>query len=390
MSSKLNILSLTAGEALLEKRPDGTFNQQQLRQLEYAKHLGRYAIITRTLRREHMEPVTLAPNLTVYPSNSFNRMTFIRDAIRMTERILDETSFDAVSPRDPFWFGRIGMKISRKHNIPLAVHVMADMIDNPYFVRERFGNSVLNRWAKRILAAASAIRVSTHRERENLVRLGYPENKIFRVPFFVDLAPFLRSRGGSERTRLLDGGFDSIVLTVARLSRQKDFPTLLRAAQRVVLRRGSVRFVIVGDGNEMENMTRMISSLGLERNVLLTGKIDNQELPDIYGAADVFAISSFYEGTCMVLLEAAASGLPIVSTDMAGARDAIVPDETGYIVPIGDDAVLAERILTLLDDKMRTHEMGERGRRYVVERFDKEKIVSDLIAFWDYAAKKHG
>jgi len=92
----------------------------------------------------------------------------------------------------------------------------------------------------------------------------------------------------------------------------------------------------------------------------------------------------------MVLFEASACGLPIVSTRMTGAIDTILDGETGYIVPIGDADALAHRLLELVENPGRAREMGAKGRVHVLKKFDKEKIIKDYITMWEYAASAKG
>ncbi len=371
---------------MLEKRGDGSFNLHQLRQLEYAKHVDQYFIVTRTTGPQKLAVTKLAKNLIVYPSNSSSRLGFSSDARRIAADICREYRIDLVSTRDPFLFGRAGLQIKRERRIPLNVHIMADMIDNPWFLRERFYNRILNRCSRAALKNADTIRVSTTLEKKKLVSLGYHPEKIFHVPFFVDFERILKASEGNRREELLQEKYERIVLTVARLEKQKDIPMLVNSVASVVQQNNRVLFLIIGSGSREKHIRRMIGELHLQDNVVLLGHVDYSVLPEYYRAADVYAMTSRYEGTCMVLLEAAASGLPIVSTETTGARDAIIEDETGYLVAIGDSDDFARRLLELFDNPSKTREMGARGREYVVEKFDKERIIRDCISMWEYTA----
>jgi glycosyltransferase involved in cell wall biosynthesis len=328
----------------------------------------------------------LAENLTVHPSNSSSRLGFPSDARRIAADLCREYPIDVVSTRDPFLFGRAGLQIKRQQRIPLNVHIMADMIDNPWFLMERFSNRIFNRYSRTVLRNADTIRVSTTIEKEKMVGLGYPPEKIFHVPFFVDLVRILESNDGGKRKELLQGKYDRVVLAVARLEKQKDIPVLVKSAAKVVQTDSRVLFLIIGSGGREKHIRRMISELGLQNNVRLLGHVDYSLLLEYYQAADVCAMTSRYEGTCMVLLEAAASGLPIISTATTGARDAVIEEQTGYLVEIGDSDAFARRLLDLLDDPAKAKKMGARGREYVVEKFDKERIIRDCITMWEYTA----
>jgi len=310
--------------------------------------------------------------------------------MRIASRICNERRIDVISPRDPFLFGRVGVRLKRKYGIPLAVHIMGDMIDNPFFLKERFANRIMNRWAKAVLVEADAIRVASTVEKEKIVKLGYPEEKVFRVAFFVDFGPFIDADGSAKRAELLGDRFERIILTVGRLEKQKNVPMLIDTAAKIVAHNPKVLFVIAGGGSMMKKARKKIRSLNIENNVILQNHVENSALPEYYHAADIFTMSSNYEGIPMVLFEASACGLPIVSTGMTGAIDTILDGETGYIVPIGDADALAHRLLELVENPDRAREMGKKGKTHVLEKFDKDKIVKDYITMWEYAAAAKG
>jgi phosphatidylinositol alpha-1,6-mannosyltransferase len=269
---------------------------------------------------------------------------------------------------------------------------MADMVDNPYFVRERLRNRVFNFIAKRVLARADIVRVSTTREKRRLdrtaVRLGLVPEQIVHVPFLVETGAFVEADGRVVRREYSAGRRRPIVLFVGRLERQKDVPTLLRAMAIVAERLPDALLLVVGDGSERARLERLAERLGLGAHVAFVGRVDHDELPAYYGACDVFAITSLYEGTCMVLVEAAAAGRPVVASDFAGAEDAILDGESGFIVPIGDELAVAERILYLLEHEER-QAYGAHGREHVMAVFDRGELLARTRAMWEAALARH-
>src|SRR5205814_7862195 len=162
---------------------------------------------------------------------------------------------------------------------------------------------------------------------------------------------------------------------------------MLRAVPRVLARHPRAVFVLAGAGPEEALLRSLAAELGIQASLRLPGRIPHARVPDLFAAADVFALSSHYEGTSMVTLEAAASGLPVVSTDVIGARDAVLDGESGLVVPRRDPAALAEALTRPLDDPPAARAMGARGREHVLAGFDAESIARQMAELWYATAR---
>jgi glycosyltransferase involved in cell wall biosynthesis len=168
----------------------------------------------------------------------------------------------------------------------------------------------------------------------------------------------------------------SAVGIVGRLVPIKGHEVFLEAARRVAERRADVTFVVVGDG-ELRATLEDRARRALGARVRFTGWV--AALPELYAALDVVALSSLNEGTPVVLIEAAAAGLPVVATDVGGVRDVVVDGGTGYLVASGDAVALAERIDDLLGDRERARAIGAEARRRVRAAFS-PTTTADAIA----------
>ena len=160
-------------------------------------------------------------------------------------------------------------------------------------------------------------------------------------------------------------------LAAGRLETVKDYPTLLRAMARVG---ETAQLVILGDGRLRAELMQMPSQLGLAHRVHFRGF--EADVRRWMQAADGFVLASRYEGLPMVLLEAAACGLPVVATNVPGTRDVVVNGETGWLACIsGADALAAvlARMMRMPVEERRA--MGERARRFVGERFNLKNVL---------------
>ena len=159
---------------------------------------------------------------------------------------------------------------------------------------------------------------------------------------------------------------DPIVLAAGRLVEQKDYPTLIRAFARLRKTR-SARLVILGDGPQRTYLESLVRTHALEEDVRLPGFVDN---PFAYFAtADVFALSSRWEGSPNVLIEALACGTPIVATNCPSGPAEILDNGTyGRLVPVGDVNALCEEITTAIDSPSRSDQLVDRAREYSIDR----------------------
>ena len=167
-------------------------------------------------------------------------------------------------------------------------------------------------------------------------------------------------------------GEPPVILGVGRLVSQKDFPTLVEAFA-IVRQQRSARLMILGEGEDREKLEAQISALGLQDDVALPGFAEN---PYAYMAhANVFALSSIFEGFGNVVAEAMAAGTAIVSTDCpSGPAEILEGGRYGKLVPVNDPAALAEGILATLEAPIAADILRQRAQEFSVDRVTDQYI----------------
>jgi len=359
----------------------GAFGDTVARQQHYAAGLRALHVVVKTGPELPRRPVRLAPNAWAYPTGSRSRYCFPFDAYHLAVGLCRREAVDVVSAQDPFATGLVAYLVARRFGVPLNVQVHFDVLDNPYWLRERLEHRVLNALGRWLVRRADTVRVGTTRERDKLLGWGLPPERIYVAPVPVAVRHFAAAEPDPLLSELRPPG-GAIVLAPHRLVPQKDLATLLRAAAAVVRARPETRFVLAGDGPQRPWLERLAHDLGLGSAVAFIGAVDHGRMPGLMAAADVVAISSVYEGTSLVAVEALASGTPVVTTDVAGAPDTVQDGISGRVVPVGDAGALAAALLDLLADPARARTMGEAGRRHVLERFDHQRAVQGVLAMW--------
>lgn len=161
------------------------------------------------------------------------------------------------------------------------------------------------------------------------------------IPNIIDLSRFQPS-GVRE-----PGNRPHLVVT-RHLEEIYDIPTAIRAFSRIVAVYPEARLTIAGTGPELEKLQALVTSLGLTQNVTFAGRIAHGEISALYAQADCMLNPSAVDNMPISILEAFASGVPVVSTDAGGIPDMVEQGVSGLLVPIGDDAAMAERVLEVL------------------------------------------
>ncbi len=170
-----------------------------------------------------------------------------------------------------------------------------------------------------------------------------------------------------------------VVATVGRLTAIKQHHLFLETARLVANSDPAALFLIAGDGELRQELERTARDFGLADRVRFLGW--RRDLTTIYGASDVFLLTSRNEGTPVALIESLAAGVPGVSTDVGGVRDVLSPD-LGSVAPYDDAAGLAAAVTRLLTDPAARRAIGDRGRVSVAARYGIDRLVGDIDALY--------
>jgi L-malate glycosyltransferase len=246
--------------------------------------------------------------------------------------------------------------------------------------KELAGVRVANTLAHGVMTNAEAVREFVHANE------GCPKEKMFVIPSGVDTQRF-QPLGPCDRKLSL--GLDPnrpVVGIVTRMRVRKGVEEFLRAMITVRERFPAAQAVIVGEVDLDDNLRRVVSDGGLEKDLHLLGRRD--DMPEIFASFDVFVLSSHDEGMSNAILEAMAMELPVVATNVGGTGEVVAEGETGLLVPPRDPAPLAEAIAALLSEPKRRLAMGQLGRKVVEERFSAAAMVRQMEDFYAAMCRK--
>lgn len=201
----------------------------------------------------------------------------------------------------------------------------------------------------------------------------------------VDDTVFRPGAGGDQVRERHQLGGRPVVVCVSRMVARKGQDVLVEALPAIRRRVPDAALLLVGDGPHRGAVERRVAALGLERDVVLAGRVPWEQTPAYYDAGDVFAMPTRTrrlglepEALGICYLEAAASGLPVVVGDSGGAPDAVLDGENGFVVPGRSVHQVADRVATLLEDGELARRFGERGRRWVAEQWRWDQLALRL------------
>jgi colanic acid/amylovoran biosynthesis glycosyltransferase len=216
-----------------------------------------------------------------------------------------------------------------------------------------------------------------------IIALGAPEDRIAKLPMGVDLSRFRFT----ERIKSHDGVLR--LLTVARLQEVKGIEYALRAIAVVKDKYPNLHYQIVGDGPLRARLEELAGRLGLANNVEFLGALSQEKVVKLYQHAQIFLLPSIVarsgeeEGQSLALVEAQASGLPVIATRTGGIPESIREGKSGLLVPPQDPDALAGAIEQLVEHSQAWGRMGRAGRTHVEQHFNLEHLNDKLIDLYN-------
>jgi glycosyltransferase involved in cell wall biosynthesis len=214
--------------------------------------------------------------------------------------------------------------------------------------------------------------------------LAVPSDKVRAAPNGIDPERVQSRDSGAalalHRRRWADD-CERIVVFVGRLVREKGVEVLIDAMPHVLRRCPEAKLVVAGAGAR-DHLEARARSRGVDRKVLFTGFLPEEDLSRLYGVADVAVFPSLYEPFGIVALEAMAAGAPVVSSDIGGLREVVTHEETGVHTWANNPESLAWGICRVLSDQTLARQLRRRGRREVQERYGWASVARETIGVY--------
>lgn len=378
----MHVLMISLDASLLGEQHGNTVQ----RHLEYANRLGRLSIVA---YNHYAEPKTVqhvADHFTVYPTNTLP-VQFPWRAYRIARQIMRQHPVDMVTTQEPFATGLVGWLLKKRFGLPLDMQNHSSFFNNPLWIAERpLRNRLLHWLGKRLIHAADTHRVVNDHEKQQYLAMNIPDERVVVLPspthvelFTIPLAP---EATRAQRAALGIAPDAPVILWVGQPVAFKRVDRLLDAFILVRQELPAARLVMVGD---FSNRPQFVKRAAAE-DVIFPGRVAHDDLPLYYQLGTVYAHSSHYEGFGRVLVEALASGIPVVAT-RAGGPSAIVRHETTGLLVEHTPEALADALLDLMRDPVRARVMGQAGQHDMIDRFDYHRQLDAIVASFQHTVE---
>lgn len=230
-----------------------------------------------------------------------------------------------------------------------------------------------------LFSYADKILANSSYTKRRLLEFGASDEKTIVHPAGIDLDCFSRKHLSDHKTS------DTIyLLTVARLVEEKAIDIGLQAFSKVLRNQHEIKMIwhIVGDGLLKDKLIELATRLGIRDKVIFHGAIQRPEVIRFFEEADLFMLPSISEGLGMVLLEAQAMRIPVISTTAGGIPSAVIDGESAFLVDPGEVGALSERLEFLICNPQLWPAMGEAGRKFVEQKYDARQLNQRLVEIY--------
>jgi|GEM_PF-1013141 len=240
-----------------------------------------------------------------------------------------------------------------------------------------------------VLKNADAIICVSNDMKNKVLKLGINKEKVFVVLNGVDInlfRPPLKKESDTlneVRSRFGINEDDFVILNARHLRRIYGIEYIIYAAKMVTEQvKKKAKFIIAGEGELKQKLATMIHSMNLEKNVMLIGSVQRSLMPRLMQASSLYVNTSLADGMSPSMLEACASGLPIVSFDVRGAGDIVDDGVNGFLVPVKNWKMLAARIAYLIQNADMLRNMSRMAREKAQEKFDINKRIDIIMSIY--------
>ncbi len=311
--------------------------------------------------------------LTIHEVLEYKKLDFSN--LKIIHRLIRQYQIDIYHARD-YKTCFIGYLLSKIHpRIGLVFTAHGWIIDS---TRQKF-YTWLNLFSLKKYHKMIAVSQAT---KQMMLDSGLPEEKIEIVHNAIDVDTWKRENiTPTIRDELVLPATSKIVGVVGRLRYEKDIPTTLKVAQKVIQKRPDTYFLIIGDGPDLDDAEKTVKAMGLTDKILFLGF--RKDTINIYADLDVFVSTARTEGTPNTALEAMAMEVPVVYTAVGGVPELIEDGQNGILVNVGDIEGIAETILSLLNDDAKALKIGTNGRQTVCTKFSFASRLKKLESIYE-------
>jgi glycosyltransferase involved in cell wall biosynthesis len=275
--------------------------------------------------------------------------------------------------------GILGRIAARFAGCRVILHTIHGLPFHPY--QNRLLNRIYLASEKMVEGFTARLIVVAEPLAQQAVKAGLAQpDKFVTIYSGIEMEKFTGSgeKGREIRSRFGIPEDAPVIGKVARLFHLKGHDYLLSAAPGIVRVFPEVRFLLVGDGILRKNLENKVKEMNLSKNFIFAGLVEPEKIPDFISTMDILVHLSLREGLARSIVQALASGKPVISFDIDGAREVVLDGFTGYLLKPGDIEGLSEKAVDLLQDRKTREKFGRQGQELVSKKWTVQAMVNDI------------
>lgn len=315
------------------------------------------------------ENIIRSPGLPITDTGFYLNFSYSRAARELLQ------TMDIVHVHHPFISGSLIMRFCRPRGIPIVFtnHTRYDLYAQAYLpnLPGVISDTALDAYLSSFCRSCDLVIAPSRGIQRVLTGYGIIDRVVV-LPNGVDIQPYIDCDQPMDRNLYGYEENDIVLEYVGRLGPEKNLPFLLRAFAGVVQAVDQAKLIIVGEGPEKENLEDRVNHMGLEKKVTFAGRIPYDQVPAFHAMADIFVTASASEVHPLSVIEALASGLPVIGIDSPGVGDIIDDGINGQLVTEGDISAYAAKLTRLIVDRELRNRLGSRAKldasNYAIER----------------------
>lgn len=334
-------------------------NLERERMLACAGVVQEHHIVIFTSQKDGLIEQKVGENLWLHPTNSHSRFLMVQGAYRIGKKLIKDKSEWIVTTQDPFEAGLVGYLLKKATGVSLNVQEHGDFFSTKHWSRESLMNRLRFQAGKYILSHTDSVRTVSQRIKKNMQEKLHITKPIKILSVAIDIKKFSEIHPETEKVRAQYKD-KILIVSCARFVAQKNFPLMLAAFAGVLEKELQAHLLLIGKGQEEQKIKTLIHGLQLHDKVTILPWVDDV-VPYIQ-AADIYALSSNYEGWGRVLIEAMAVGTPIVTTDVGAAGEVVKDGRHGIVVPVADKDAFTKGLSEIANNRPLREKMSENMR----------------------------
>ena len=289
-------------------------------------------------------------------------ITYSLKSLSLAKRLIKQNKYDIIVAWSGVPAGYLAYRLNKKFNLPYIVLLRGS--DVPFWEKRWYylDKFIFSWLSPKIWKNATKTIANSKGLKEQALNVA-PTQKIEVIFNGIDLKDFKPSNNNNKIVKIFSAG---------RLIPRKSLDLQIKALSQI---KSNFSLNIAGDGPEKENLEKLISDLGMKNKIKLLGMKNKEEMKKLYSDSDIYLFTSKNEGMSNTILEAMASGLPIITTNVAGVEELIKGN--GFIIGVDNESELKDKLDTLIKNKSLRNKMGNKSRK-LAEQMSWSKIAKSF------------